>query len=63
MSVLGIDQITYGTDDLAVSRRFFADWGLALVSEAGDELVEHCLKVLKAHRISCCVEGDPPIPG
>ncbi|MGW3999147.1 hypothetical protein ACWEF6_37115 [Amycolatopsis sp. NPDC004772] len=31
--------------------------------EAGDELVEHCLKVLRAHRISCCAEGEPPTPG
>lgn len=43
MSVLGIDEISYGTDDLALSRRFFADWGLALVEEGAQELVFECL--------------------
>ncbi|GAA4351557.1 VOC family protein [Variovorax defluvii] len=43
MSVLGIDQITYGADDLATCRRFFADWGLALKSETADQLVFECL--------------------
>lgn len=28
MTILGIEQITYGVDDLATCRRFFADWGL-----------------------------------
>ena len=39
MSVLGIDEITYGVDDLATCRRFFLDWGLKLVEEATDRLV------------------------
>ena len=39
MSVLGIDEITYGADDLATCRRFFLDWGLDLVKEEGDRLV------------------------
>ena len=43
MSVLGIDQITYGADDLPTCRRFFEDWGLALKSEAPGELVFECL--------------------
>ncbi|MFC3677998.1 VOC family protein [Ferrovibrio xuzhouensis] len=33
MSILGIDRITYGADDLAACRRFFLDWGLRLVRE------------------------------
>ena len=28
MSILGIDEITYGAADLATCRRFFLDWGL-----------------------------------
>lgn len=28
MTILGIEQITYGVTDLATCRRFFADWGL-----------------------------------
>ena len=43
MSVLGIDQITYAADDLSTCRKFFADWGLTLISEAADELVFECL--------------------
>jgi catechol-2,3-dioxygenase len=39
MSVLGIDQITYGADDLPTCRRFFLDWGLTLVSESPTELI------------------------
>lgn len=39
MSVLGIDEITYGADDLATSRKFFQDWGLHLVGEEPDRLV------------------------
>ena len=47
MSVLGIDQITYGADDLPTCRRFFEDWGLVLTSEAADELVFECLNGCK----------------
>ncbi|OUL99098.1 VOC family protein [Variovorax sp. JS1663] len=43
MSVLGIDQITYGADDLATCRRFFSDWGLALKSETADQFIFECL--------------------
>lgn len=43
MSVLGIDEITYGVEDLAPSRAFFLDWGLKLVQEDADRLVFECL--------------------
>lgn len=33
MSILGIDRITYGVEDLAACRAFFLDWGLTLVRE------------------------------
>jgi len=52
MSVLGIDEITYGSDDLPLSRRFFQDWGLTLTAECTDELVFECLngcRVVVAH--------------
>jgi catechol 2,3-dioxygenase-like lactoylglutathione lyase family enzyme len=39
MATLGIDEITYGADDLATSKRFFLDWGLKLVAEDADRLV------------------------
>ena len=41
--ILGIDQITYGASDLAICRRFFADWGLALVHDEGGRLVYEAL--------------------
>jgi hypothetical protein len=28
MTILGIEQITYGVTDLATCRQFFADWGM-----------------------------------
>lgn len=34
MSVLGIDRITYGSDEIVKSRQFFIDWGLKLVKES-----------------------------
>ncbi len=33
MSILGIDRITYGVEDVAKCRQFFLDWGLKLVRE------------------------------
>lgn len=39
MSILGIDEITYGADDLPTCRRFFLDWGLSLVAETSDQLI------------------------
>ncbi|PGP56453.1 glyoxalase, partial [Bacillus cereus] len=32
MSVLGIDEVTYGVEDLDTCVRFFSDWGLKQVS-------------------------------
>src|ERR1700760_1380662 len=33
MNVLGIEQVTYGVDDLARCKQFWIDWGLTLLSE------------------------------
>ena len=59
MSVLGIDQITYGADDLATCRTFFQDWGLTLKSEAADELVFECLN---GCRVVVAALGKPGLP-
>lgn len=59
MSVLGIDQITYGADDLPTCRKFFADWGLVLVREAADELVFECLN---GCRVIVAASGKPGLP-
>lgn len=33
MTILGIDEITYGVEDVAASVQFFKDWGLTLIDE------------------------------
>lgn len=60
MSVLGIDQITYGVDDLATSRRFFQDWGLTLARESADELVFECLNGCRVVVAAMDKAGLPP---
>ncbi len=39
MDVLGIDEITYGADDLPLCKRFFSDWGMTLVQDSEQVLV------------------------
>ena len=51
MTILGIDQITYGAPDLAACRRFFCDWGLRLVERARRRLV---FESLNGCRVSVC---------
>jgi catechol 2,3-dioxygenase-like lactoylglutathione lyase family enzyme len=41
--ILGIDEITYGAEDLATCRHFLQDWGLQLVQESPERLVFECL--------------------
>ena len=60
MSVLGIDQITYGADDLPTCRKFFSDWGLTLASEAADELVFECLNGCRVVVAAIDKPGLPP---
>lgn len=43
MAILGIDEITYGADDLAVCRSFLDDWGLRRLREDETELVYESL--------------------
>jgi catechol 2,3-dioxygenase-like lactoylglutathione lyase family enzyme len=59
MNVLGIDQITYGADDLPTCRRFFLDWGLELVSESPDELI---FETLNGCRVVVGTTGRPGLP-
>jgi hypothetical protein len=37
-NIEGIDRVTYGVADMPACKRFFLDWGLKLVREAGDGL-------------------------
>ncbi len=52
MSILGIDQITYGCAELAPCRQFFSDWGLNQTGETATQLEFESLngcRVVVAH--------------
>jgi len=49
MSILGIDRITYGVQDVAKCRRFFIDWGLKLVRESDASLEFETLNGCEVH--------------
>jgi len=68
MSVLGIDEITFGAQDIARCRQFFLDWGLALIEETGTRLAFETLngcRVIVAHSdtpgLAPGVEADPTL--
>ncbi|MBK6008779.1 VOC family protein [Ramlibacter ginsenosidimutans] len=60
MSVLGIDEITYGADDLPACRRFFEDWGLQLASEEPDRLGFETLNGCRVIVARSTLPGLPP---
>jgi catechol 2,3-dioxygenase-like lactoylglutathione lyase family enzyme len=39
MKILGPERVTYGVDDLAVAKKFWSDFGLALTEESPDRLL------------------------
>lgn len=59
MSVLGIDEISYGADDLAACRQFFLDWGLNLAEEQADRLV---FETLNGCRVIVAATNHPDLP-
>lgn len=59
MSVLGIDEITYGVEDLPRCRRFFEDWGLSLVDEQADQVV---FETLNGCRVVVATLDKPGLP-
>lgn len=68
MSVLGIDEITFGAQDVGGCRQFFLDWGLSLVEETPARLVFASLngcRVIVAHSdtpgLPPGVEADPTL--
>jgi catechol 2,3-dioxygenase-like lactoylglutathione lyase family enzyme len=58
-NIEGIDRITYGVEDLAACRRFFLDWGLALVREEGDGLD---FETLNGCEVFLRKPDDPSLP-
>lgn len=68
MSVLGIDEITFGARDVGRCRQFFLDWGLSLVDETPTRLLYESLngcRVIVAHSdtpgLPAGVEADPTL--
>jgi catechol-2,3-dioxygenase len=59
MDVSGIDEITYGADDLPACRTFFLDWGLQLVEEDAGRLV---FESLNGCRVIVRRGDDPALP-
>jgi catechol 2,3-dioxygenase-like lactoylglutathione lyase family enzyme len=59
MSILGIDRITYGVEDVAKCRRFFLDWGLKLVRETADGLD---FETLNGCEVQVRNVNDPTLP-
>jgi catechol-2,3-dioxygenase len=59
MDVLGIDEITYGADDLPACKTFFADWGLKLVEENEGLLA---FETLNGCRVLVHRSDDPALP-
>ena len=60
MSILGIDQVTYGSTNLAQCRQFFIDWGLELVDESRTRLVYESLNGCRVIVADAAHPGLPP---
>ncbi|MDP3519193.1 MAG: VOC family protein [Hydrogenophaga sp.] len=60
MSVEGIDEVSFGTQDLAACQRFFGDWGLAQVSASAQELVYESLNGCRVIAAASDKPGLPP---
>jgi len=59
MSVLGVDRITYGVEDLGKCRKFFLDWGLRLVRET-DRALD--FETLNGCEVLVRPADDPTLP-
>src|SRR5471032_2833116 len=60
MSVLGIDEVTYGVEDLDTCVRFFSDWGLSKISEQADEVIFETLNGCRVVLADLNKSGLPP---
>jgi len=60
MDVLGIDEITYGADDLAACRKFLSDWGLTLAEETDKSLVFESMNKCRVIVKTTDFPGLPP---
>lgn len=60
MSVLGIDEVTYGVEDLDTCVRFFSDWGLKQLSTQADEVIFETLNGCRVVLADLNKPGLPP---
>jgi catechol-2,3-dioxygenase len=59
MSILGIEQITYGVTDLEACRRFFTDWGLKELAHDADHAR---FETLNGCTVLAVNSNDPSLP-
>jgi catechol 2,3-dioxygenase-like lactoylglutathione lyase family enzyme len=59
MNVTTIDAVTYGVDDLAEAKRFWTDFGLALVEDQPDRLL---FRSLDQSDVEIKLASDPSLP-
>ncbi|BDH47804.1 glyoxalase [Salmonella enterica subsp. enterica serovar Choleraesuis] len=59
MSVRGIDEITWGVEDIDKCRSFFLDWGLSLISDSQHRVV---FETLNGCRVILANSNDPSLP-
>lgn len=59
MSILGIQRLVYGVDDLAECTRFFDDFGLPLVSQSDEQ---SCFKLEEGSEVHIYELNHPAIP-
>ena len=59
IDVSGIDEITYGADDMPACRQFFLDWGMTLAQESAEALV---FESQNGCRVIVRNSADPTLP-
>lgn len=59
MTILGIEQITYGVEDLDACRRFFSDWGMREVAHGASEAR---FETLNGCTVLAVRADDPALP-
>ncbi|WP_246793353.1 VOC family protein [Burkholderia perseverans] len=63
MTILGIEQITYGVDDLDTCRRFFSDWGMREVAhEVTPDAGRARFETLNGCTVLAVRADDPSLP-
>jgi len=60
MRIEGIDEITYGVEDLATCQRFFSDWGLTQISQSADETLYRTLNGCRVRLVAANNPGRAP---